>query len=220
MGNEGFNIVDENSFEERFFKRCDRAGWANRQEDALAWLSKVSDTKILPIGVSLKELGTTLPEMEFWFPSERLIARKLDVLCQERLLDAIPRVELPERDLHGLLMGFADLVFEHEGKYWVLDYKSNFLGDSDASYHQSALAAGMAAHRYDVQGAIYLLALHRLLKNRLGAVYSAETHLGGAIFFFLRGIEHPETNGCYHIAPSNALMDELDHLFLESVVSV
>ncbi len=220
MGNEGFNVVDENSFEERFFKRCDRAGWANRQEDALAWLSKVCDTKILPIGVTLKGLDTVLSEMEFWFPSERLIARKLDLLCQERLLDAIPRAELPERDLHGLLMGFADLVFEHEGKYWVLDYKSNFLGDSDASYHQSALAAGMAAHRYDVQGAIYMLALHRLLKNRLGASYSSETHLGGAIFFFLRGIEHPETNGCYHIAPTNALMDELDQLFSGSAVTL
>lgn len=220
MGNEGFALVDEDSFNERFFKRCDRAGWGNRQEDALAWLSKVSDTTLLPIGVSLKELGTSLPEMEFWFPSERLNARKLDMLCQERLLDAIPRVELPERDLHGLLMGFADLVFEHEGKYWVLDYKSNFLGDSDANYHQQALMSAMAAHRYDIQGAIYMLALHRLLKNRLGASYSAERHLGGAIFFFLRGIEHPETNGCYHIAPTNALMEELDQLFSETAVTV
>lgn len=220
MGNEGFNVVDEDDFDERFFKRCDRAGWANRQDDALAWLSKVTDTKISPIGISLKELVTLLPEMEFWFPSDRLVARKLDLLCQEHLLDAIPRAAIPERDLHGLLMGFADLVFEREGKYWVLDYKSNFLGDDDANYHQQALVKGMADHRYDVQGAIYMLALHRLLKNRLGATYSAETHLGGAIFFFLRGIEHPETNGCYHISPTNALMDELDQLFSEAAVSV
>lgn len=218
MGNEGFTLVNADNFEERFIAKCDRAGWANHQDDALAWLSKVANTALLPIGVSLKELGTSLPEMEFWFSSERLITHKLDLFCQKRLLDAIPRAAVPERDLHGLLMGFADLVFEHEGKYWVLDYKSNYIGTDDASYHKQALTAVMAAHRYDVQGAIYMLALHRLLKNRLGASYSPETHLGGAIFFFLRGIEHPDTHGCYHIAPTNDLMDELDQLFFEVAV--
>jgi exodeoxyribonuclease V beta subunit len=220
MGNEGFTVVDDDGFEKRFFNRCERAGWGNRQEDALAWLCKIADTTILPVGVSLKELGVTLPEMEFWFPSERLMVHKLNDLCQKSLLDAIPRAELPARDLHGLLMGFADLVFEHDGKYWVMDYKSNFLGEADASYHQQALTTAMAAHRYDIQAAIYMLALHRLLKKRIGSAYSAETHLGGAIFFFLRGIEHSDTHGCYHIAPTNALMDELDQLFSESVIAV
>jgi exodeoxyribonuclease V beta subunit len=213
MGNEGFSMVDADNFSGRFMAKCERAGWAKHQDDALAWLSQVSQTTLLPIGVSLQQLDTSLPEMEFWFPSERLITHKLDLLCRERLLDAIPRAAIPERDLHGILMGFVDLVFVHEGKYWLLDYKSNYIGPDDASYHQQALTAAMAAHRYDMQAAIYMLALHRLLKKRLGVAYSAETHLGGAIFFFLRGIAHADTHGCYHISPTNALMDELDQLF-------
>ena len=65
-----------------------------------------------------------------------------------------------------------------------------------------------------------MLALHRLLKNRLGASYNPETHLGGAIFFFLRGIENPETHGCYHIAATGILMDGLDQLFSEVAAQV
>jgi exodeoxyribonuclease V beta subunit len=107
-----------------------------------------------PLGASLEGIGHVLPEMEFWFPSERLGTGALDRLCREHLLDGMARPALPERQLHGMLKGFSDLVFEHEGRYWVLDYKSNTLGGSDASYHKSALAHGMAEHRYDVQGAI------------------------------------------------------------------
>ena len=76
----------------------------------------------------------------------------------------------------------------------------------------------MAAHRYDIQGALYMLALHRLLKSRLGAVYQPETHLGGAIFLFLRGIDNQQTHGCCHLAATSALMDALDQLFSEVAV--
>jgi len=219
MGNEGFSIVDNELFEARFNARCERVGWENRQEEALAWLSKVAATKLLPINRSLKELDTSLPEMEFWFSSERMVTGNLDQFCKTHLLDGVARNGIPERDLHGLLMGFADLVFEHDGKYWVLDYKSNFIGGDDASYHRQALQMAMAAHRYDIQGAIYMLALHRLLKKRLGPSYSPETHLGGAIFFFLRGIENPETHGCHCLEATTALMDGLDQLFTEVAVS-
>ena len=106
-------------------------------------------------------------------------------------------------------MGFADLVFEHGGRYWVLDYKSNHLGDHDAEYSKPALEAAMAEHRYDLQAALYLLALHRLLRSRLGASYDPARQLGGAVYLFLRGIRGP-TRGCYLVQPSPALLDALD----------
>ena len=67
----------------------------------------------------------------------------------------------------------------------------------------------MAAHRYDVQAALYLLALHRLLRSRLGAAYDPAHYLGGALFFFLRGLDGP-THGCYVIAPPLKLLGALD----------
>jgi exodeoxyribonuclease V beta subunit len=215
MGQEGFDVVDAPDFEERLDRRIERAGWANRRDDAVAWLRAVATTRLPPLGAALADIGEPLPEMEFWFPSERLDVGALDRLCRERLLNGINRPHLPQRALHGMLKGFADLVFEHEGRYWVLDYKSNALGPGDTAYTQAAMASSMAAHRYDIQGAIYLLALHRLLRSRLGDAYAPSRQLGGAIFLFLRGIANPATRGCRLIEPDLLLLDGLDRLLAD-----
>lgn len=215
MGLEGFNAVNQENFSTRLALRCERAGWGHRQQDTIEWLRAAANTPLPPIGASLCTLENVLPEMEFWFPSEHLPTRQLDLLCQQHLLDYAPRPALPERELHGMLKGYADLVFEYEGRYWVLDYKSNSLGADDASYHMAALGSAMAAHRYDIQGAIYMLALHRLLKSRLGDNYDPQRQLGGTLFFFLRGLNNPETQGCYHLPPSIALLDSLDQLIAQ-----
>ncbi|TFW31176.1 exodeoxyribonuclease V subunit beta [Massilia horti] len=212
MAQEGFDCIDDPHFEARLTQRIERAGWGNRQEDAVAWLRTVAATRLPPLGAALSEIRAPLPEMEFWFPSERLDVAKLDQLCRQRLLGALARPHLPQRQLHGMLKGFADLVFEHDGRYWVLDYKSNALGPGDAAYTKAAMTAGMAAHRYDIQGAIYMLALHRLLESRLGDDYDPATQLGGAIFLFLRGIANPSTHGCCLLEPDIELLGGLNRL--------
>jgi exodeoxyribonuclease V beta subunit len=212
MAQDGFASLHEVGFDARLAARCERAGWGNRKDDAIAWLREIAVTKLPQLGASLSELGEVLPEMEFWFPSRHLDSAALDALCARRLLDGVTRPVLPERELHGMLKGFADLVFEHEGRYWVLDYKSNALGPNDAAYSRAAMAAGMAAHRYDVQGAIYMLALHRLLRSRLGGDYDPARQLGGALFLFLRGIANGSTRGCYLLEPDLTLLDGLEQL--------
>jgi exodeoxyribonuclease V beta subunit len=212
LAQEGFAIVHDAHFDTRLGQRCERAGWAHRKEDAIGWMRAIATTVLPPLDAALADIANPLPEMEFWFPSERLAVAQLDRLCRERLLGGIERAVLPERELHGMLKGFADLVFEHEGRYWVLDYKSNALGPNDAAYTRRAMAAGMAGHRYDIQGAIYMLALHRLLKSRLGDSYDPGRQLGGAVFLFLRGIGNPSTRGCYLIEPDIGLLDGLDQL--------
>jgi exodeoxyribonuclease V beta subunit len=212
MGQEGFSIVEQETFESRLTRRVERAGWGNRLDDTLAWLREIATTPLPQLNAPLSRIDSPLPEMEFWFPSERLSTGALDSLCVRHLLGGAPRPALPERQLHGMLKGFADLVFEHEGRYWVLDYKSNALGAGDAAYHQPALIAAMAEHRYDIQGAIYMLALHRLLQSRLGGRYDPAEHLGGAIFLFLRGIANPQTRGCYWMEADLDLLEGLDRL--------
>ncbi|KQV52044.1 exodeoxyribonuclease V subunit beta [Massilia sp. Root335] len=212
MAHEGFGQVDDEQFRARLAQRIQRAGWGNRLDDALAWLRMIAVTPLPPIGCALADIDAPLAEMEFWFPSRQLDVAALDRLCRRRMLGNTPRPTLPERQLHGMLKGFTDLVFECDGRYWVLDYKSNALGPGDLSYTQAAMAAGMAAHRYDVQGAIYMLAVHRLLRARLGSDYSPREHLGGAVFLFLRGVGSPATHGCYLIEPDPELLDGLDRL--------
>ncbi|MDE2456859.1 MAG: PD-(D/E)XK nuclease family protein, partial [Burkholderiales bacterium] len=208
LAGEGFDLESAHA-QQRLLRRCERQGWGARGPDLRAWLERVATTPLPGPGVALCKLSRPLPEMEFWFPNAGLEAAQVDALCRRHLLPGQERPALAERHLRGMLMGFADLVFEHGGRYWVLDYKSNHLGRGDADYGAEALQAAMAAHRYDVQAALYLLALHRLLRSRLGAGYEPARQLGGAVYLFLRGIG-AAGRGCCVVPPSIALLDELD----------
>ncbi len=93
----------------------------------------------------------------------------------------------PER-LNGMFKGFIDLVVEHAGCYYVIDYKSNRLGVDQSDYSVEAMNACVLSHRYDLQYVLYVLALHRLLKLRI-ADYEYDRHIGGAVYMFLRGAQ-------------------------------
>lgn len=213
---DGFAI--DASKAERLKYRCENAGYKTQADAVLHWLSRVVDQPLRGPNAPLNALGDLLPEMEFWLPAERLHARQVDALCQQHLLPGVSRPQLPDAQLHGMLMGFADLVFEHEGRYWVLDYKSNYLGADDAAYTAQALGAAMAQHRYEVQAALYMLALHRLLRARLGDAYDPAQQLGGAVYLFLRGIDGP-AGGCCTLPAPLALLDGLDAMLNEEVAS-
>jgi exodeoxyribonuclease V beta subunit len=203
---------------ERLKYRCENAGYKTQADDVLQWLSRVVAKPLRGPNAPLNALGDLLPEMEFWLPAERLHARQVDALCQQHLLPGVSRPQLPDAQLHGMLMGFADLVFEHEGRYWVLDYKSNYLGGDDTAYTAQALDAAMAQHRYDVQAALYMLALHRLLRARLGDAYDPAQQLGGAVYLFLRGIDGP-AGGCCTLPAPLALLDGLDVMLNTEVLA-
>ena len=196
---------------ERLRQRCERAGYAAQADDVLQWLGRVLAQPLRGPNAPLHSLTACLPEMEFWLPAARLYPREIDALCRQHLLPDLSRPQLPDAQLHGMLMGFADLVFEHQGRYWVLDYKSNHLGNDDAAYTSPALAEAMVQHRYEVQAALYTLALHRLLRARLGKTYDPAQHLGGAVYLFLRGIDGP-AGGCCTLPAPPALLDGLDAL--------
>jgi exodeoxyribonuclease V beta subunit len=110
-----------------------------------------------------------------------------------------------------MMKGFIDLVFEHDGRYYVADWKSNYLGPRDSSYSEQALSREVLHNRYDVQYAIYLLALHRLLRSRLPD-YDYQMHMGGALYFFLRG-HASKTQGLLADKPPLAFIEALDALF-------
>jgi len=210
LAEEGFDRWDTPAAQALVRRCCDRHDHTDRADEVRAWMGAVLHTP-LPVlqGASLSEIGAVLPEMEFWMPSAALHSAAIDRVCRTHLLPGQARPALVPRTLQGLLMGFADLVFEHGGRWWVLDYKSNHLGDGDADYHAAALDAAMLAHRYDLQAALYLLALHRLLRQRLGADYDPAQHLGGAVYLFLRGVRGPQA-GCRVVQAPLALLDALD----------
>ncbi len=117
-----------------------------------------------------------------------------------------------------MLKGFIDLVIEHAGRYYVLDYKSNWLGESDAAYTPEAMRRVILEERYELQYVLYLLALHRQLRARLPD-YQYEHHVGGAIYLFLRGTEAPG-QGLHVERPPAALIESLDALIASSPAGV
>jgi len=111
-----------------------------------------------------------------------------------------------------MLKGFIDLLFEYQGRYYVLDYKSNYLGDNLADYEPERLVHAIAEHRYDLQYQLYTLALHRLLKQRLPN-YDYEEHMGGVVYLFLRGMRVGQQTGVFQNRLTLEHVTVLDQLF-------
>ncbi|GHA10286.1 exodeoxyribonuclease V subunit beta [Oceanisphaera arctica] len=155
----------------------------------------------------LAGLSAFQPELEFWLEVSRVDVRRIDAQVQAAVLPGQPRAELLPDTLNGMFKGFIDLVFEHQGRYFVVDYKSNWLGNDEAAYTRGAMEEQVLKHRYDLQYVLYLLALHRQLKLRLPD-YDYDTHMGGALYLFVR---HPQA--VYQDRPPRELIETLDALF-------
>lgn len=210
LAEQGFHRIAEPQIREYLLLRCHRSLWAEHANGLLEWLQQVVQTP-LPDGGSLRQLRSYRAEMEFWFPLRALPTASIDQLCASRYLPGMTCTPLGAQSLQGFMMGFTDLVFEWKNRWWILDYKSNVLGAGDEDYTEAAMRRSVAVHRYDVQAMIYLLALHRLLKLRMGQDYHPERHLGGAIVFYLRGVRGPEA-GCLVWQADQGLVAQLDHL--------
>jgi len=180
------------------------------------WLKKILRTPLPLSDAPALALHTLAPsqlwaEMAFHLEVQRLPATHIDRWVQQHLFAGQTRPALQARQLQGMLTGFLDLVFEHDGRYWVVDYKSNRLDRYDAP----ALQAAVLHKRYEVQYTLYLLALHRLLQARLPD-YDYDRHIGGAVYCFLRGIESPGA-GVHLQRPPRALIEQLDAACREGV---
>ena len=154
-------------------------------------------------------------EMGFEFLLAPLDCARLNALlaAHDPLARAAP--PLAFATTRGMLTGFIDLVFEYEGRFYVADYKSNHLGNTTAHYEPARLGASIAEHRYDLQYALYTVALARLLRARLGDAYDYDTHVGGVYYLYLRGMRAGAgpAHGVFHARPPRALVEALDALF-------
>lgn len=181
-----------------------------------AWLDAILQAPLNKTGVSLSQLSAREKqvEMEFYLPiSQPLMASRLDALIRkyDPLSAGCPALDFMQ--VRGMLKGFIDLVFRHQGRYYLLDYKSNWLGEDSAAYTQQAMASAMQAHRYDLQYQLYTLALHRYLRHRISD-YDYERHFGGVIYLFLRGVDGEDPQqGIYATRPDGELIALMDEMF-------
>ena len=198
---------------EMIARRCQPRGWGEWADTLTDWLAHFVTVELqLPgTAVSLATLDTVVAEMEFWIAAHQVDTLALDRLVCAHTLGGAPRPALQPDRLNGMLKGFIDLVFVHEGRYYVADYKSNWLGPDDAAYTAEAMRAAILDARYELQYVLYTFALHRLLAARLPD-YDYERHIGGAVYLFLRGSRAPG-QGLHVERPPRALIEALDALF-------
>lgn len=162
-------------------------------------------------------------EAEFHFRVGALKAPELNKVLRAFRADA-PHVGFDQ--FTGHIKGAIDLTFRHGDRYYLLDYKSNHLGFEVSDYRHEQLESAIMDHRYDLQYLLYSVALHRLLRHRLGSDYDYRRHFGGVYYLFLRGMEladHPTEGlpdselrrglpGVYFVKPEQALIEGLDAL--------
>lgn len=120
--------------------------------------------------------------------------------------------EGPVDRLRGAMVGAIDLVFEHDGRFHVLDYKTNAL-PTLADFAPEGLVAAMDAHHYRFQAFLYTLAVHRHLRQRLRDRYAYATHVGPAIYLFVRAAGLASGLGLWSQRFPEALVLGADRLF-------
>lgn len=178
------------------------------------WLQQISHTPLSnEIGIALADLANKdcIKEMPFYLA----IREHFDVEAFNRALKTnhhLPSEPLQFEQIQGMVRGSIDLVFRHNGKYYLVDYKSNFLGSSLADYNQEALKKEMLHSHYDWQYLIYTLALHRYLQSVVPH-YDYERDFGGVFYLFLRGMNGEPQSGVFYDRPSVELITELDEVF-------
>ncbi|MDW7771599.1 MAG: exodeoxyribonuclease V subunit beta [Desulfobulbaceae bacterium] len=152
-----------------------------------------------------------LVELGFYFSMQNIDAGKINRVLEDF---SIPPVDFRQTYGSGLMKGYIDLVFRAAGRFFIADYKSNYLGPDHEDYRPQNLELAMREHRYDLQYLIYTVAVHRYLKTRVEG-YRYGDHFGGVYYLFLRGMQ-PATGprrGIYFTLPPQPLVESLDRCF-------
>jgi len=177
----------------------------------------ISDTSVGTSGFCLKDIKSyqRFNEMEFLFSAQSFNMRSVQKVFEQSDHKFIKSgyvkklSQLSAQSFKGFIKGFIDLIIQHEGKWYIIDYKSNYLGDTYDKYSQKAMFDAMSDHHYFLQYHIYVVALHRYLGLRLKN-YDYDTHFGGVFYLFIRGM-HPKFGSRYGVFYDRPTKESIKH---------
>jgi len=189
----------------------------------------VSDVLEAPLGadgtdftLSMLENGGWLTELEFFFPLRFINSRRVaDILSGWG--EGYAAVDLQKvakglafTEVHGMVRGFIDLVCRHEGRHYIIDWKSNHLGNRIENYGKESLSREMIRHLYPLQYLLYTVAVNRFLELRQPG-YRYEEHFGGVRYIFLRGLDASSTGcGVFSDLPPAGLVRDLTSCLVDA----
>jgi len=171
-------------------------------------------------GLSLNKLDRIdrLEEMEFHFPmSPGFLPELADSLPESSLLGKylgrLNRDDCRKIEENGYLNGLVDLIFRSNGKYYVLDWKSNKLGGRAEGFGTKEMEKEMLTHHYVLQYHLYVVATHRFLSSRMKD-YSYERNFAGVYYLFVRGMKVGSENGIYFDLPDLGTIEALENFLV------
>ncbi len=208
----------------------DSTRWEKTIEKALNRLSAIKDEKyiehinqmleqvmnvVLPVNnmmpsnipFCLKDLSSDckLNELEFDFS---LRPFNTDAL-RELSSDNIPFRIKSYSEIEGIMNGKMDLFFMIQGKYYLLDWKSNYLGESIEDYSADKVSIAMSENNYHLQYHIYTLAAKKYLTHCI-ADFDYDVDFGGVIYIFLRGVRVGKNSGLFLHKPSKEIIERME----------
>ena len=162
-----------------------------------------------PFTLSNLEATQLNKEMGFTFKIEQMNIKRLNQLLAGDEIYA----PLSPKKMHGYLTGFIDLICMHQGRIYIIDYKTNNLGISQQYTSREAMQLEMREHNYGLQLYIYTIALCRFLR-RFNQEFKYEKDFGGVLYLFVRGMDPKQQgSGVYHYLPEQSLIEKLDRCF-------
>jgi exodeoxyribonuclease V beta subunit len=200
-----FATTDSDALGQLVAKKLQQYGFDQKwQETVCRAITDVLSIALLPELATLKlssiQMSDRVNEMEFYFPLNHLSPRNFSKIFSshpqaEELKDFSGNLaKLDFRPLRGFMKGFIDLVFQHAGRFYLVDWKSNYLGPTLDDYDQTALIQTMQTDLYTLQYHLYTLALHQYLRYQKPE-YCYEDHFGGVFYIFIRGVDNLRSPG-------------------------
>ncbi|MCL2761081.1 MAG: exodeoxyribonuclease V subunit beta [Desulfuromonadales bacterium] len=217
-----FTASDRNIMEQTVSDTLEKNMFEKKwQSSVLDIIDKTLNTKlsdgIFSFRLSDIPLSQRLTEMEFFLPLDYIssskfsdLIRKWDKSIPTEIVETVQNLNF--KVIKGAIHGFIDLVFIHQDKYYIVDWKSNYISSAPSEYSQEKLAKDMVKHSYPLQYLLYTVALNNYLKSRIPG-YSYEKHFGGVFYIFLRGVGlDKENSGVYYDRPTSRLIQGVSDL--------
>jgi exodeoxyribonuclease V beta subunit len=199
-------------YENLLHQQCAWFGVEVNPDRLAALLQKVVQTPLsvadpgTPFCLEALNPSEIIREMPFYFQLTNSSTEQINtILAGETTVTPIT-----PKTLQGYLTGFVDLICRCQGKFYIMDYKSNWLGNHLSDYGPERLEQAMRDHNYGLQYWLYTLVLHRYLQNSVEN-YDYATHFGGVMYLFIRGMEPTlPGSGVYFDLPDQATLEQLD----------
>ncbi|QCI16683.1 exodeoxyribonuclease V subunit beta [Buchnera aphidicola (Aphis craccivora)] len=216
-------ILNKINFSEKlnidfFYKSLKEHGFSEKWAPVLiSWINKIIhiNLKNLNFNLSMLKSNQYIKEMKFFLPIQKALY-SIDFNHIVKSFDPISSLspKISFNPVTGILKGSIDLVFFWKKKYYIIDYKSNYLGNCKNSYSLKNIKKEIIKNRYDLQYQIYTVALHQYLNKKVKK-YEYKNNFGGIFYMFLRGIDKTDkNNGIFYIMPNYLLVKNLINLFL------